>query len=329
MEFNQESEVTLTRYKDGRFYTDDPENPGQGRGTWKSYDGTDYAGIDAIEAQITEIRDIGRLTADDRNSIAGWKQQIATLKAAAKTNGAIWKLAEQAGLGANGKPANEAAITELQKQIDDLKQGKTSLNAGEDLAIKQLEDSYLADSVSVQFAHMAEATIGQPFAIKVIPQPRGYLVLHCSQGKDYFCYRNQEVTDSGVEAQIVRSTPIEIDGNGGAFWAKASYIQPEGSGYLLSLPRTVPGPVTQAGQITLDATAPAGTMIAGSFLPSGDSAFQSRIDFPAAGGYLPFLYRARVEFAASPRDRSLETVLLDSRSSAACAGVAVDYGFAY
>lgn len=323
LELRQESEVHLYRYKHGKFYEDDEDQPGLGRGEWTQYDGTDWSRIDEIEAQIDAIRDRGRLTAADREQLATWEVELAELKALAKRSSTTWSDSQ--------KQANEDQQTSLRQQIEELKASKRALTAAEEAQIEVLEDSYLADDAEVQFVHMAESLLGTDLALTFIPQPRGFLVLHASQGKDYFVYEDTEITDSLEDGEIISATPIEISGNGGAVWCKFAYVEPEATGYLLSGPRMRPqktnGEALPLGsmQLNIDGTAMPGTSAVGRLQAKGADEFRYRVDFSSGGGYLPFVYRLVLEVQASARDRSQEVTLHDSRTM----GVAWNVGCSY
>lgn len=323
LELRQESEVHLYRYKHGRFYEDDPEQPGMGQGKWVEYDGTDWARIEAIEAQIDAIRDRARLTAAEREQIAAWEVELAELKALAKRSRETWS--------DHQKAQNEIQQAAIRQRIEDLKAAKRRLTLAEETQIEQLEDEYLADDTEVQFMHMAESLLGTDLALTFIPQPRGFLVLHTSQGKDYFVYEDTDITDSREDGQIIAATPIEISGNGGAIWCKFAYIEPEATGYLLSGPRLRPQKTTGeplplgSMQLAVDGLAMPGTRAAGRLQAEGADLFRYRVDFSSTGGYLPFVYRLVLEVPASARDRDKEVVLHDSRTM----GVSWNVGSSY
>ncbi len=303
LELRQESEVQLYRYKDGREWKAATATE---RGQWVAYRGTDWARIDEIESAITALRDPGRLTADDRLQIATWNNQIQEL------DKQVAALAQDKSLSKEALEAQKKGLKDqigaIRQQIADLKASKQGSSPLVETQIEELEDSYLAETVEVQFQHMAESLLGNDVAITVIPQPRGYLMLHCSQGKDYWVFEDREVTEKNIEETIVASTPLEISGNGGAMWCKFSYLQPEPNGHLDGA-IAIPQPTAVPSSLALQATQPPGTGVSGAV-----SENSWRVNLTSTAGYLPFLYRLRLDLAASPRNRALETVVLDSRS---------------
>ena len=311
LELCQEKEVKLYRYKDGREWV--PATATEA-GRWITYRGTDWAGIDAVEAQIAALQDGKHLNATDREQIADWQAEIAVIdqQIAAVTKNLTLTTEQKAAQ----KTVLRNQIGAKREQIKALKESKRSLSAADDTAAQELEDSYLAETADVQFAHMAESLIGQDVALTIIPQPRGYLVIHCSQGKDYWVFEDTEVTGANAEATIVAATPLEISGNGGALWFRFTYLQPENRGHLLSGDLAASGP-RRAGSrnLAVQATQPTGTAVRGSLVDLGDTAYQWRVDLTSTDGYLPFLYRLRLDLGATPRNRALETAELDSRTA--------------
>jgi hypothetical protein len=272
-------------------------------GHWVTHNGTDWAAIDAIEADISARLDGKRLNPQDRQQIADWQAQIGDL------NRQVAAVTANRTLTTEQKAAQKKAIRDqigaVREQIKALKASKQAASPAQETAAQELEESYLAATADVQFAHMAEALLGTDVAITVIPQPRGYLAIHCSQGKDYWVFEDVEVTAANAEATLVSATPLEISGNGGALWFRFAYAQPEGSGHL-----TGPAPGVPANStLTAQATRPTGTTAAGTV-----SGGQWRIDLTSSDGYLPFLYRLRLDVAATARNRSKETLLFDSRT---------------
>ncbi len=320
LEFCQEREVRLYRYKDGREWVPaDGDTPGH----WVTYRGTNWSEIDAIEAQIAALQDGKHLNASDRQRIAGWQAEIAALDQQIHALTADRTLTTEQRAGQKTDLRNQIGV--LREQIKTLKDSKRAVTVADEDETQALEASYLREVADVQFAHMAESLIGQDVVITVIPQPRGYLVLHCSQGKDYWVFEDTEVTAANTEATVVSATPLEISGNGGALWFRFAYIQPENSGHLLSAVLATSAPARGSRKLTIQATQPRGTGVQGTVVDLGGTSYQWRVDLTSTEGYLPFLYRLRLDLGATPRDRDAETLVLDSRT----AGYLWDAGSSY
>jgi len=316
LELRQDSEVQLYRYKDGRQWVPATATT---RGHWVEYKGTDWAAIDAIEAQMRALQDTGRLTAQDRQQIAEWNAEIQRL------DQQIAALSKDASLSKDRVAELKKGLRDQQGQYRDrikaLKSQKSGITPAIETELEALEASYLAARETVNFQHMAESLIGSDVAITVIPQPRGYLLLHCSQGKDYWVYEDREVTSRNEEAVLVAGTPVEISGNGGALWFRFTYLRPARSGYLESGPLDTGGPVRPMKSLAIQATTPVGTTATGTVSEEG-TGYRWRVDLGSESGYLPFLYRIALDLEATPRNRTAETLEADSRT----AGVQWDVG---
>ena len=307
----QDAEVELTRYRDGHWYEDDETNPGRGQGTWHVANGLDWAHIEAVEAQVADLRDSGRLNATDRANIADLKAQIAGLRADYKRT-----IATPGMMAADKKAAKavtDAQVTALRTQIDALKEAKVGLNAAHEAQIASLDKGIIAERRTLAFSHMAESLIGNDVALTIIPQPRGFLVTHCSRGRDYCVYADAEVLATGQDATVVADTPLQLDGNGGALWFGITRPIPAQTGHLLSHERAAGGAAANLTSINLDATVPPGTTVMPTVTAnSRNDSFSWRIDYTTSGARWPFLYRAYLEIPATPRDLEQEEVLFDS-----------------
>jgi len=315
---SQEKEVRLVRYRDGQYWRQDPNQPDNpNAGSWETAYGSDFDKTAASEQAIAAVRDGGRMTAGDRAQVGGWKQEIRDKQAEAKKNKALWT--------DDQKAAADAYIAERKAWTKSLQDSKKGLNAGEQAIAKGLEEALYAEEVAVQWTRMAESTFGVDIAITIIPQPRGYLTLHCSVGRDYFVYEDKEVTASGADGVIVSPTPVEVDGNGGAVWFSCAYIQPVRYCEMVSQPLHPGGTNTVSGSAVLsyDATLPQGTGITAQVTPRASGRYTWTVGMTSEQGYLPFLYRLWFNVLAVPRDRSAEVTVFDI---GAAGGIAWEVG---
>lgn len=301
---SQEREVRLLRYKDGAYYTDHPDLPGRGLGTWEHFDGQDFDVTDAMEDGIEDIRDQGRLSAQDRLQIHAWESEIRAKQDEKKKRSRTWT--------GHQKAAADAYIKARREWIKQLKTSRRSTKEQQQ-TIQEMAAQLYGAEVSVQWQHMAESTFSRDLAITVIPQPKGFVVLHNSIGKDYFVFRDDEVADSGVEDTIVHGTPLQVDGNGGALWFGVSYIEPEGWGMMESRRVFVAGGAPVVGEAALhwNASVPAQGAISGQVTPDAGG-YRWRIEMRSAQGYMPFLYSLYMDVMPVGRDRSQETVVASS-----------------
>jgi hypothetical protein len=300
--FSQEREVELVRYKDGKLWEvpeEDAEDTNPlANGRWVEYQGTNFDVTDRAEEAIEALRDNGRLTAADREQIADWQQELRDAKASLKTNEKQW--------AASGNQAQidstNATIANLKRQIEELRETKRGLSPEIETKIKQLEDALYAEKTTVQWAHMAESTLNVDLAVTIVPQPRGFMVLHNSVGKDYFVCEDASVTETGLDGTMIGATRVQVDGNGGALWFSVGYIIPEQYAMIKSERCSFDG-MTVAGEGTLhwDATVSPGTTIYGSVTKIGKTSYQWQLTMTSASGYLPFLYRLYFDLLATPR----------------------------
>lgn len=299
----QESEVKLYRYKHGRIWEDDNQNDNPEVGEWHTYDGWDWPAIEAAEATMDAIRDNGRLTAEDRASIETWKKLVRDTKAAAKA--AKRDLTEDEHL----------QITAWQDAIAALRDEKKGLGQGEKEQLDALERDLYDDVADVQWQDAAESLFNRDVAFTIIPQPRGYMVIHCSVGRNYWVYEDKRVTADEVDQSIIGASRLQVDGNGGAFWFEAAYIVPEPCTYIRSQPVYLGANVDGLGApnwlSSWAATEMPGTT-ARVFPTFGGDRMTWQLDLRTALGYLPFVYRVNLDVFSAERDRARETALFSS-----------------
>ena len=308
----QESQIELTRYKDGVYYTDSETEPGRGRGTWATVKGTDFDALEAVEAEIAAIQDDGRLTVAEKEQILAWNEEIDSRQAQVKNKKIL-------GLAPDTVATLKAEIGEFRQNIRDLKDSRIGLTEGQQQQVETLRKGIILDTATVSFANQSDQLFNRDFAITFMPQKRGFLVLHDSTGRDYFVYEDGEVTDSEAEETIIGSTPLQIDGNGGALWFKVSCVKVPQAGWLQSGVRHAPRIAPAALTLAQDATEPTGTGVTPTVTKSGNSAdtgFSWRVLFTSDGAYLPYLYRLYLDVPATARNATAETEVFDSSDEA-------------
>lgn len=320
-EIRQESEMRLTRYKDGWYTIEAEEEPdwtlygpvdkhsymglsaeGLKRYRYHIY-GQDFDGISAFETYLQEVRDGGRMTAADRAQVKTWKDAVRDLKRVAK------KAKRELTATEHGQ------IADYEKQITDLQESKRGgLNKAEADYLKATEAALIDFTTDVTFRQSAETTFNRDLALTFIPQRRGYVTIHCSLGDDYFVLEDESVTATGADSTepIFAATPLEIEGNGGALWFRTSYIDARKYSIIKGRRAYAGHGVTGTASMAWTATAPAGTTILGTVTPAGEGGFDWQLEFTSDGFLLPVLYSVHLEVA--PVARAAETVLLNSRN---------------
>jgi hypothetical protein len=284
LELTQDQSVKLYRYKHGKYWdpatgTDDPE-----AGQWVTYNGWDWDRIALQEGAISDLEDNGRLK-------KAWR-----------------KLTDD----------EAAQVAATKQQIADLKASKQGLGQAEKLQLKALQDALYDDIADVQWQDAAESTFNRDLAFTIIPQPRGFVVIHNSVGKNYWVYEDKRVTANDDEETIIGATPLQVEGNGGAVWFNFAYIQPEQHTYIES--KIIPTGQDIRGDLVPswsksdmpNATVGVTAVAAGT---TGVPGYRWRVDFHTTGGYLAFVYNLTLDLVATPRDTSAETSLFSSNAA--------------
>lgn len=253
----------------------------------------------ALEDELETTLDAGRLTADDKEQIAEWKDDIDTLKATAKK--ARRDLTED----------EDAQVAAIEADIDDLRAGKKGYTGAEQLRIDQLRAALYEQTVDVNLAETTETLFGTDLPITVIPQRRGYLSIHLGRGANYSVVEVKTVTATRDYGTVIRSTPFEISGNGGALWFKFSYVDVAKTARIVSASRNMGFDVPETYTFTADWSADTGAAATLDTVTNGTS-FYWTIDITTDGEHMPFIYAVNLQVAATERDSSGERTVYDS-----------------
>lgn len=258
----------------------------------------------AYEEEMTTLLDDGRLTATDKEQIAEWHDAIATVKETAKLAG---RKGDKALL-----PAEHAQITGYQQSIDALKESKSGTTGASQARIDALEKLLYLQSEDVNLQETTQTLFETDLPITIIPQRRGYLSIHLGRGANYSTIEVKSIKQRKQLDTVIRRTPVEISGNGGALWFKCSYVRVEKTAQLLSASRNAGFPVPDGASFVADWSADEGCSATLNLSRTGNR-FTWQIDVLTDGKRLPFIYNVLLEVPATPRDRSIEEVVFDSR----------------
>lgn len=328
LRINQDSDIKLTRYKDGWYYYEADEEPdwskypavdshsfvgttSDGRKKYRYHiSGLDFDRIEALEEYMEDLQDEGHLTPIDKMNIKAWKDAIRKIK----------HDANKRAKGSRSLTSDEqTAVNNYQQLIDETRESKRGgLNTGETQEIKDIREFLVDDEVDVKFKMSAESMFNKDVAISFIPQRRGFLVLHYSMGDDYFVYEDKSITatrETSVDP-IISATNFQVSGNGGAFWFRVPYVEVQKNS-------TVVGGAVYAGHTGSDTTPRVASISYDAWCPTGTNAYATANSLPndtynwslnlvSDGNYMPILYGVHLELQPVGRDVSVEKTVVSS-----------------
>lgn len=269
----------------------------------------------ALDNQLKQVLDGGRLTQVDKAYIQSRKDDISALKKTAHDEKRKLTTEEKSSI-----QSKKDEITAKREEKKNLSQADESLAASlKKRLYRQSEDVNLHDSAKNLFNH--------PLIITFLPQQRGLLAIKL-EGNDPYIFEDKTITKTRNFDDMWGEVPITISGNGGALtwkygnpaFAKAGSftLNPFSVGYDAGTGEGIPiqgywenYPNTDV-QFLIEQTTPEQVItVSGGQSYTVPPSYTLTVNLTSDGKYAPYIYRADLEIPADDRDGS-DVVVWDS-----------------
>lgn len=168
------------------------------------------AQIASYRATIKSLRDKKSLTPEEETEIQSKRDEQQVKKADLRKRGKYLKSHP------TEKAAIEKAIEDLRKEIETIKKGK-GLTPAEELQLKDAVKGLYAFETSANLGLSSQHSTDELISITVVPDPRGYVVLHANPGNHTSVHEVKWLTKTGKFGTVWNASKLELDADGGAF----------------------------------------------------------------------------------------------------------------
>lgn len=168
------------------------------------------AQIAEYKSTIQSFNDQKYLTPEDENTITEKRRESDEIKAEIRTRGPWYKTHPVE------KAAAERRIETLRKEIETIKSNK-GLTPYQERQLKDAEKDLYVLETSADLGISSQSGTDQLIQLTVVPDPRGYLVLHANPGNHTSVHKLKWMTASNTFGNLWESSHLELESDGGAF----------------------------------------------------------------------------------------------------------------